>query len=170
MRDTISIGRANQLHPAVRDEVIKLIDEIENAWPQNRKIRIVQGLRTIDEQNALYAQGRSKGGAVVTNARGGSSFHNYGLAFDFAIMYDKDNNGTYEELSWDIKYDSDHDGVSDWRDVVNKFKAAGWEWGGDWKSIQDEPHLQKSYGYGWRELYDKYALKNFIADTEYVTL
>lgn len=170
MRDVISLPRANSLHPAVRYEAIKLIDEVEAAWPVTMKIRIVQALRTIDEQNALYAMGRTKHGAIVTNARGGSSYHNYGLAFDFAIMYDKDGNGTYEELSWDTNYDFDKDGVKDWRSMIDKFKAAGWDWGGDWKSIQDDPHFQKTFGYSWRELLDKYNKKDFIAGTEYINL
>src|SRR5205814_6706568 len=110
MRDAISIQRANQLHPRLRDEVASIIDAIELTWPPNMKVRIVQGLRTIDEQNALYAQGRTKDGQIVTNAKGGSSYHNYGLAFDFAVMYDKDNNGSFEALSWHLKYDFDKNG------------------------------------------------------------
>jgi peptidoglycan L-alanyl-D-glutamate endopeptidase CwlK len=99
MRDAISIARVKLLHPAVRDEVARLIGAIEATWPVNMAIRIVQGLRTIDEQNALYAQGRTKPGNKVTNAKGGSSYHNYGLAVDFALLYDKDGNGSYETLS-----------------------------------------------------------------------
>jgi peptidoglycan L-alanyl-D-glutamate endopeptidase CwlK len=44
-------------------------------------------LRTSEEQNELYAQGRTKPGKIVTNARGGSSFHNYGMAFDFVPIF-----------------------------------------------------------------------------------
>ena len=105
MRDVISIGRVALLHPSIKDEVADLITTIESKWIATMKIRVVQGLRTIDEQNSLYAQGRSKPGAIITNAKGGSSYHNYGLAIDFAIMYDKDNNGSFETLSWDLNYD-----------------------------------------------------------------
>src|SRR6478609_5661733 len=101
MRDAVSIARAKALHPAVSAEVILTIGEIEATWPPYTAIRIVQGLRTIKEQDDLYAQGRTKPGKVVTNARGGSSFHNYGVAFDFAILLDKDKNGSFETILWD---------------------------------------------------------------------
>ena len=78
MRDTpISLHRANLLHPAIRQEVIDTIGKIENNnFPSTIKIRIVQSLRTIEEQNELFAQGRTKPGKIVTNAKGGSSYHN----------------------------------------------------------------------------------------------
>lgn len=156
MRDAVSVPRVALLHPSVRKEVTSLIDKIEAGFPPNVKIRIVQGLRTKAEQDALYAQGRTKPGSIVTNAKWGQSFHSYGLAIDFAIMYDKDNNGSFEVLSWDTSYDFDKDGVKDWMEVVKPFKAAGWIWGGDFKSIQDDPHLERTFGYTWRQLLEKW--------------
>lgn len=170
MRDKVSIPRAAQLHPAVRDEVVILIDKVEAGFPPNIAVRIVQGLRTIEEQNALYAQGRTKPGNIVTNAKGGSSYHNYGLAIDFAILIDKDGNGTYDELSWDIKKDNDKDGVADWLEVVKVFEAAGWEWGGRWSSIKDYPHVQKTFGLTWQTLLARYNKKQFITGVQYVQL
>lgn len=170
MRDKISLERAKQLHPSVRDEVINLVTEVEKGFPPNIAVRIVQGLRTIDEQNALYAQGRTKPGNIVTNAKGGSSYHNYGLAIDFAILIDKDGNGTYDELSWDIKKDNDKDGVADWLEVVKVFEAAGWEWGGRWSSIKDYPHVQKTFGHKWQKLIERYNKKQLITGTQYVQL
>lgn len=163
MRDTISVQRAKLLHPLVRQEVIDTIEEIEAGFPCTVKIRIVQGLRTIEEQNAIYAQGRTKPGPIVTNAKGGSSYHNYGLAFDFAIMYDKDGNGTFEALSWDLNYDFDRDGVKDWQEVVKAFKAKGWSWGGDWSRTKDNPHFEKSFGHTWQQLYAKYKAKDTLS-------
>lgn len=170
MRDKVSYQRAQLLHPAVREEVINLIDQAEKQLPAGIAIRIVQGLRTIAEQNELYAQGRTKPGNIVTNAKGGSSYHNYGLAIDFAILVDKDGNGTYDELSWDIKKDNDKDGVADWLEVVKVFEAAGWEWGGKWSSIKDMPHMQKTFGLKWQELYYRYEKKQFIDGTAYVII
>jgi peptidoglycan LD-endopeptidase CwlK len=170
MRDRVSIDRAKLLHPAVRNEVINLITEVEKGLPANIAVRIVQGLRTIEEQNALYAQGRTKPGNIVTNAKGGSSYHNYGLAIDFAILVDKDGNGTYDELSWDIKKDNDKDGIPDWLEVVKVFEAAGWEWGGKWSSIKDYPHLQKTFGLKWQALIVRHERKQFIDGTNYVTV
>lgn len=170
MRDQISESRVAQLHPKVRDEVKACIERAELMFPPNLAVRVVQGLRTIEEQNELYAQGRTKPGNIVTNARGGSSFHNYGLAIDFAILIDKDGNGKYDELSWDIKKDNDRDGVADWLEVIKVFEAAGWEWGGRWSSIKDYPHVQKTFGHGWRELLAMYNNHQFIQGTEYVKI
>lgn len=46
-------------------------------------VLITSTLRDNAAQDALYAQGRTKPGKVVTNARAGQSWHNYGCAFDF---------------------------------------------------------------------------------------
>ena len=89
-------------------------------------IKVISGLRTYDEQNDLYAQGRTKPGNIVSNARGGYSNHNFGIAFDI---------GVFEG--------------SKYVDESPKYKAVGvlgldlgLEWGGNWKGIQDEPHFQ----------------------------
>lgn len=157
MKDLISIQRANLLHPKIRQEVIDTITSIEaNSLPSNAKVRIVQGIRTKAEQDALYAQGRTKAGKIVTNAKFGQSLHSWGLAFDFVIMYDKDNNGTFEALSWDTNYDFDKDGIKDWQEIVKPFKQLGYTWGGDFKSISDSPHLEKSFGLNWRVILSKH--------------
>lgn len=161
MKDLISIERAKLLHPAIRQEVQDIITDIESKHPF--VIRIVQGLRTIDEQNTLYAQGRTAPGAIVTKAKGGSSFHNYGLAIDFALLYDG-------KLSWDLNTDFDHNNVKDWDEVVNAFKAKGYEWGGVWKTLKDYPHLQKTFSLTWQRCLAKYDAKQFIADTKYISL
>lgn len=161
MKDAVSIQRVKLLHPAIRDEVAELIGKIEINNPF--VIRIVQGLRTIDEQNALYAQGRTKPGDIVTNAKGGSSYHNYGLAFDFCLLYDG-------KISWDTNFDGDKDGQKDWQEVVQMFKNNGYTWGGDFHSIPDAPHLEKTFGHNWRELLEKYNKKDFIPNTIYINL
>lgn len=182
MRDIISIARVTELHPAIRDEVPLLIDKAEAKLGPRCAIRVVEWLRTIPYQNALYAIGRTvKGknprpakpmGDTVTKARGGYSFHNYGLAIDFAILYDKDGNGTYESLSWDTLKDFNMDGESDWKEVVEIFEAAGYTWGGDWVSIKDNPHLEKKFGYpeDCHALLAKYVNKDFISGTTYLNL
>jgi peptidoglycan LD-endopeptidase CwlK len=88
--------------------------------------KIISGTRTYDEQNALYAQGRTRPGKIVTNARGGYSNHNFGVAWDIGIF----NNGEYVDESELYKSAGDIG------------KQQGDEWGGDWKSFQDEPHFQ----------------------------
>lgn len=162
MRDIVSIPRVEKLHPKIRAEVKKLIEDAED-WLPYTAIRIVQGLRTFAEQNELYAQGRTKPGNRVTNSKGGQSYHNYGLAIDFALLYDKDKNGTYESLSWDTLKDMDKDGESDWIEVVNVFEDAGYTWGGRFSSIKDNPHLEKNFGIHWRKLLERYNAGNISA-------
>lgn len=164
MRDAVTIERVSKLHPKVRAEVAKLIDEAEAKFPKNMAVRVVQGLRTIAEQNALYAQGRTKPGQIVTKAPGGKSFHNYGLAIDFAVLYDKDGNGSYDTLSWDVVADMDRDGQKDWMEVVAVFEKAGWVWGGRFKSIPDAPHFEKSFGYTVSQLLALYNAKKVDAN------
>lgn len=137
--DTPTAARISQLHPKVRDEVTLIVNECNKVLAGPAKVRISQGLRTIEEQDALFNQGRSKPGKIVTNARGGSSYHNYGLAVDIVLII----NG--KTASWETAKDYDGDKVADWMECVAIFKKYGWEWGGNFKSIPDKPHFQKTY-------------------------
>src|ERR687883_479303 len=71
--------RLQQVHPALAAAITTLIDTL---YKNGIQIEVVQGLRTFAEQDALYAQGRTRPGPIVTRARGGQSNHNYGLAVD----------------------------------------------------------------------------------------
>lgn len=170
MRDRISLDRAVLLHPAVRQQVIDCIEKAEAGFPANMAIRIVQGLRTFAEQDAIYAQGRTTPGPIVTHAKAGKSYHNFGLAVDFALIIDKDGNGSYETLSWDTGSDADQDSVKDWQEVVKVFEAAGWDWGGKFSKLVDMPHLQRTFNYKVSELLNKYNAGKFILGTKYVAL
>lgn len=135
--DTISSERVLKLHPLIR---IPLMDLLVACANKNVPIRIVQGLRTFKEQDALYAQGRTTPGKIVTNAKGGDSWHNYGLSIDFCLL----RQGT--QISWNRNEDLDHDGQKDWHEVVELFISKGFEWGGNWTSFPDYPHFQKTFG------------------------
>lgn len=88
-------------------------------------LQVVQGLRTFAEQDALYAQGRTRAGAIVTHARGGQSHHNFGLACDLAPVV----NG---QVSWNDKLFTP---IGHWADLT------GLSWGGKWK-FRDLPHVE----------------------------
>ena len=154
MKDQKTLERIQLLHPKLRDEAVELYDEIVASLTGSAICRFAYTLRTFAEQDALYAQGRSKPGKVVTNAKGGQSYHNYGLAIDIVLILDKDKNGTFETASWDLKTDFDGDKKADWMEVVQIFKRYGFEWGGDWKFV-DAPHFQKTFG---KSIYELRAL------------
>lgn len=131
------------LHPVVAEKRDRLL-ELTKAEGIN--VLISDDYRSSDAQDALYRKGRSDGGAIVTNARGGESYHNYGLAVDFALLTPKG------KAIWDMEYDGNGNGRSDWLEVVAIAKRLGFTWGGDWKSFPDYPHLQMDFGYSIREL------------------
>ena len=145
MKDAITLERIKLLHPKLRDEVMEIYDEICEALKGRAMCRFTYTLRTFAEQNTLYAQGRTKPGKIVTNAKGGLSYHNYGMAVDIVLII----NG--KEASWDTGKDFDADGKADWIEVVHIFKQFGWEAGIDWK-FRDAPHFQKTLGYSVRQL------------------
>jgi peptidoglycan LD-endopeptidase CwlK len=132
-----------QLHPVVsakKDELISL------AADKGINIVITQDFRSIEEQDKLYAKGRTAGGDIVTNAKGGESYHNFGLAIDFALL---SINGA---VIWDMNYDGNGNSRADWDEVVEIAKGLGFEWGGDWRSFKDYPHLQYDFGLSIWEL------------------
>jgi peptidoglycan L-alanyl-D-glutamate endopeptidase CwlK len=151
MKDEKTLERIQLLHPKLREEALTMYDEIVAALTGTAACRFAYTLRTFAEQDALFAQGRTKPGAIVTKAKGGQSYHNYGLAIDIVLLVDKDKNGTFETASWDLKTDFDGDGKSDWQEIVAIFKRYGYEWGGDWKFV-DAPHFQKTLGKSIAEL------------------
>jgi peptidoglycan L-alanyl-D-glutamate endopeptidase CwlK len=177
MEDKITLNRIQQLHPKVKNEVEHIYrSQIVPALTGRAICRFAYTLRTFAEQDALFAQGRTKlfdnNGkrlGIVTKAKGGQSIHNYGLALDIVLLADNDNNNTFESASWNEVKDFDKDGKADWMEVVNILKSNGWEWGGNWK-FKDSPHFQKDFGYTWKQLLDKHNRKDFIPGTTYVNI
>lgn len=162
--DKITLDRIELLHPKLRAEAKQIYTEICEALKGRAICRFSHTLRTFKEQDELY-----KKVPKVTNAKGGQSYHNYGLAIDIVLLVDKDKNGTFESASWETNVDFDGDGKADWQEVVAIFKHYGWEAGIDWKFV-DAPHFQKSFGYSVNQLLQKHNAKNFVCGTDYVNL
>ncbi|MBP2002556.1 peptidoglycan L-alanyl-D-glutamate endopeptidase CwlK [Paenibacillus shirakamiensis] len=139
-----SAPRLIGLHPIVALAAYKLMDR---CYRRGVPIVITQGLRSIEEQNKLYAQGRTTPGPIVTQAKGGYSNHNFGMAIDFALLLQDG-----KTVSWMLTRDGDSDGQSDWVEVVKEAKALGFHWGGDWKSFKDYPHLEMTFGLSTAQL------------------
>lgn len=145
--DSVTMQRISTAHPKVRTELQEIYRKAAEALTSTRVLlRFSRVSSSFLEQAALYAQGRTAPGKIVTYAPAGLSYHNYGLAADIVILLDKDQNGTYETVSFDTAADNDRDGLADWMEVVHAFKDYGWEWGGDWRGKKDLPHFQKDFG------------------------
>lgn len=171
--DKVTLKRIELLHPAVRDEALQIYREANEALTGRAILRFSQTLRTFQEQDKLYAQGRSKKGRIVTGAKGGQSYHNYGLAIDIVLLKDTNGDGSYETASWQTNVDFDGDGIADWMEVVDIFRKYGWQWGliNSRGKRYDLPHFQKAFGHStYRTLLDKYNRKDFIQGTTYVNL
>lgn len=165
MKDKATLDRILLLHPAVREEAGQIYDEICVRLTGRASCRLAYTLRTFAEQDSLYAQGRTAAGSKITNARGGQSWHNYGLAIDIVLLLD---NG--KTASWDTQSDFDKDGLSDWQEIVYVFNLYGWEWGGAWKSFPDKPHFQKTFGLTISEAMTRHNTGQVISGTNYIKL
>lgn len=113
------------LHPELQQK----LSELDNLCRKNGlEIKITECLRSVAEQDALYAQGRTKPGNKVTNAKGSSysSQHQWGIAADFCR---NDGTGAFNTAG------------NFFEKIGSMAKSIGLGWGGDWKSPVDRPHL-----------------------------
>lgn len=124
------------LHPKAQPVVTAFVEEAQKlAAERGLQYVVISGLRSWEEQERLYAQGRTQAGKVVTNARPGSSMHNYGLAVDLGVFQGKvyldDGTPAQQKVA-----DTMH------RDAAVIAKRHGLRWGGDFRSIYDAPHFE----------------------------
>ncbi len=105
------------------------------------EVTVLAAFRSWDDQDALYAQGRTAPGDVVTDVMGGDSYHNWGLAFDCAPLV----NGT---VDWNA--------IDKFNQMGALGQQVGLEWGGNWTSssvkLVDKPHFQYTFGLNTEQL------------------
>src|SRR5450755_2462325 len=121
--DGRSEGNIQTLLPAAQRKAREFMKAVQVT---GATIKIISGTRTFAEQDRLFRQGRDLPGPKVTNARGGQSNHNFGVAWDIGIF----ESGQY--LGESPRY----------REIGQLGKGLELEWGGDWKGFPDEPHFQ----------------------------
>lgn len=130
----------SSLNPYVATLAKKFLNSCTAA---NLNVIITIAFRSWDDQDALYAEGRTQPGVIVTDAMGGDSYHNWGLAFDCAPL----ENGT---IAWE---DTDA-----FIEMGNLGQQVGLEWGGNWTtykiSLVDMPHFQYTFGLSTEQLLD----------------
>lgn len=137
--DPSTQARIAQLHPAFQPVAVAMLSYVNTAYAsQGVSAGISQAYRSVAEQNNLYAQGRTRPGAIVTNVRGGWSLHQFRLAFDMLLR----RNGV---VTWDNRL---YKAVG--KDLARRFPIT--VWGGNFPQIfggsfTDYPHFQFHPGY-----------------------
>ncbi len=119
------------LAPRFREAVAAALAECQHA-PTKLDAVVYEGLRSTERQAWLYAEGRTRPGKIVTNARTSlTSWHGYGLAVDVV-----------HRTGYWAPFGSDKKANEQWfQSVAEIFKHHGCQWGGDWTK-PDTPHMQ----------------------------
>ena len=124
----INSRNINDLHPKVAWLCLNLIEKCKE---EGIDLLITSTFRDFEAQNALYAQGRTAAGKKVTNAKGGQSFHNYRVAFDFVPIV----NG---KAQWNDKALFNRIGIMG--------ENLGLTWAGRWTKFPELAHFQLTNG------------------------
>ncbi len=127
--DTISEDRLKLIHPKVAERVRKLAEML---LQESVDIRVVQGLRSWNEQQKLYDQGRTTPGKIVTKCLPGHSWHNFGMAVDVA----PDDPSL---AGWQADWNDQHPA---WQRIHAVGDSLGFTCGADFRTFVDAPHLQ----------------------------
>jgi peptidoglycan LD-endopeptidase CwlK len=126
--DANSMSRLQLVMPSLAAKIIQMHDILESD-PQPIKLIVIAGMRTWAQQDALYAQGRTVPGKIVTDARGGESWHNMGCAADCAP----------EVIDGTIDWNPSH---PQWKRMEAVGMSLGLTSGATWVRLVDAPHFQ----------------------------
>lgn len=154
VRDPGNEGKIRLLHPKVRAGFKSFIEEAEDEL--NISLCVVQGWRSFIQQQALYEQGRTKPGPIVTWSPAGTSYHNYGLAID-VCPYLSNKAG----LNWSYDFEK-------LKPIAANYQIT---WGGDFPDgKKDVDHFENKLSHNWRELLHLYNAKKFLPGTTFVAI
>jgi peptidoglycan L-alanyl-D-glutamate endopeptidase CwlK len=120
------MAKIDTLNPDFKEKVEMILEILEMST--GYKWRVTEARRTITYQNELYAKGRTTPGSIVTNAKGGSSAHNFGDAADIVPVKDGVFWWEAPKKLWDA--------------LGELAEGMGLTWGGHFKSITDYPHIE----------------------------
>lgn len=152
MRTKRTIENLSSLNKKALAKLEPFVTAVEQAMEKHGvKVEVISGLRSWVAQAALFAQGRTKPGRIVTKARPGSSWHNYGLAIDLGLF----SNGVYLDEVDPKRADRLYQEIGT---IATKH---GIEWAGNWKSFTETPHFQKTFGLTLATAREKMAANNY---------
>lgn len=126
--DAISEIRLQDVAPQLAAKVRQMSDML---MQESIYIRVTQALRSWSQQDALYAQGRTAPGNIVTNVAGGYSYHNFGLAVDCVPSA----GGTTYIPDWNAEHPA-------WKRMETIGQSLGMDSGATWRRFPDAPHFQ----------------------------
>lgn len=112
----------------------------------NIQALIYCGFRSFEEQTALYAKGRTERGKIVTKARAGQSFHNYGMAIDWVPLKKSDKNPELYVADWE-----NDTAYCIGEQIAPTFNMRGISW--------ESGHLEDARYKDWRELERTFGYK-----------
>lgn len=145
----ISLKRAEEIS---REKIATLHKDFRAhalAWYEARlcagaHVLVYEGIRSHDRQDQLYAIGRTAPGRVVTNARGGQSWHNYGMAIDWVPLKPAEKADNMFEADWnnEAAYKAGNEAAID-----HSMRSLSWE----------APHLEFTFYKTWHELEKKFG-------------
>jgi peptidoglycan L-alanyl-D-glutamate endopeptidase CwlK len=140
----ISRDKLSTLNEAFR---IRAIAWYEQCLHGGIRVYIYEGLRSNERQELLYNQGRTTNGSIVTNAKAGQSFHNYGFALDWVPLVAAPKAYGLFEPSWD-----DVENYAAGQNVAKAFDMRSISW--------ETPHLEDSHFATWRDLAQKFQTQS----------
>lgn len=144
--DRLTLTRITTAHPAIRQQLLSIYEEICSRLTGRAQCRFVEVLRSSARQAELYAQGRSKPGKIVTNAKAWESGHQFAMCCDICLIIDG------KEASWSTIADFDRDAIPDWMEIVSVFDRNGWKWYGRNTRFPEAAHFENLLGHTVKEL------------------
>ena len=125
----INSRNLDDLLPQVKTRVEAFIQACKD---KGIDILVTSTYRDMESQDALYEQGRTTPGKIVTNARAGDSYHNWRCAVDVVPIIGG-------KPDWDGSHPA-------WQQIGEIGEECGLEWAGRWKSFRELAHFQYTGG------------------------
>ncbi len=131
------------IYPDIRVRMMRVYEDMQRT--RSRGMKACGGTRTHAVQAEIYAKGRTTPGPIVSHAKPGESFHNYGVGVDSCFT------------GMDPFLVHDKDSGLLWSEYGRFCKAHGLVWGGSFHMV-DKPHAQLAYGLTLPELQQIYSV------------
>jgi len=139
----------NELYPQLL-EAVKTLDEGKAAGVRydliekyltladGTAMRIIEGFRSVGKQNGLWEKGQKTGVKAVTKAKGGQSYHQWGLAVDMVFRRPGWGKAEIEGIVYDFATVKPYQYLG----LADYWRRCGLVWGGFWDDLNDMSHVE----------------------------